>query len=169
MNKYKNTKAFTLVEILIVVGIFAIIASIAAPQMSLFVNKRQGYQAYKLLEQDISYARSLAQDSTLPYSKIYLIPKDSTNWAKGWEIRGQTSSGKVLREQPTIDNRLLKIQSNDYNLNTPIIFNSQGYINISGEFRLLPASCAHGEDSYSIKVARSGLTNSLKITCAAYE
>jgi len=170
MNKYKKIEAFSLIELLVVIAVFGILASTGGPMMSAFIEQRQGNNAYKLLANNIDSARSAARDSTSIYSQILIIPNDPSadpDWMKGWKVRAQTSDGKILSDQPAFDSTSFKMTSDQFTASNPITFNRRGYLSQVGSLVLTPNKCGSSSHTYTITLARSGLSNTSKSACTS--
>jgi len=167
MNKYKNIKAFSLIELLIALALIGILVSLAS-QMSNGLAKKTANGAYRLLVKDISQARTFAGDPSLPYSSILLIPKDggsNSDWLKGWEIRANSPSGQLLHSQSSFETDSVSITSNEFSKTTPMFFSKKGYANKTGQFTSKHTPCGQNTPSYIITVAKSGLTHTKKESC----
>jgi len=86
---------FTLTEVIMVVAILALLATVAAPQMRAFMDS----QVVKTPASDLYSSLVLARSEAIKRNAaVDLVPAATTNWAQGWEVRVQ-SGGAVLRAQ----------------------------------------------------------------------
>lgn len=95
---FKTIKAFTLVELMIVVAIVGIISMVAAPAFRTYLSNSQSSSINNKLMIDIMFARSMAISNGREFR---VIPNDATagngvladgaagagvNWALGWQV-----------------------------------------------------------------------------------
>ena len=93
---------FTLVELMVVIAVLAILATIAIPGFQGIVAQNRATSAANELQATLQFARSTAIAQSLP---VTVCPADfdppecsapTTNWAGGWIV---LVGGQVLREQ----------------------------------------------------------------------
>jgi type IV fimbrial biogenesis protein FimT len=91
-------RGFTLVEMMVVIGIVAILAAIAAPNMGAMIKRQRIKTAAFDVFASLTYARSEAikRNTTVTITPI------ASDWAKGWQIKD--SNNNVLRDQKGWDN-----------------------------------------------------------------
>ena len=91
----QRAAGFTLVEMMTVVGIAAIVLSMAAPAMSqLLEAQRLRSVAFDLIS-DLSLARN---ESLKRRERVSVAPIAGIGWSRGWRVRVE-SSGEVLRQR----------------------------------------------------------------------
>lgn len=85
---------FTLMEVLVVVAIVAVLASIAVPSMRSFMDS----QILKTPASDLYSSLVLARSEAIKRNAAIELVPSATDWAQGWRVRVQ-SAGTVLRVQ----------------------------------------------------------------------
>lgn len=91
----RHMPGFTLIEVLMVVAILAVLASIAAPSMRRFMDT----QIVKTPASDLYSTFVLARSEAIKRNAaIEIVPTTASQWADGWSVRTQ-SGGTVLRTQ----------------------------------------------------------------------
>ncbi len=90
MNKKSHSNGFTLVELLVVVAVFAIIATIAAPNLrTLFLENRATTQVNQLVE-----ALNVARSEAVRRNQAVTLCRVGETWADGWALAPRGSSGE---------------------------------------------------------------------------
>lgn len=88
----KKQNGFTLIELIVVVAIFGIMASIAVPNYSSFIRRNQQSSAYNNLVGTISLARIEAVKRSkvitlcISSNQIICDPNNATDWSDGWIV-----------------------------------------------------------------------------------
>ena len=99
----RASRGFTLVELMIVVALLGVLASLAAPSFrEVIVSQRVKSTSFDLIA-GLSYARSEAVKRN---DNVTITPVGG-NWASGWEITAlnvTTSATETLRSQPAQTN-----------------------------------------------------------------
>ena len=85
---------FTTIELLVVVGILALMAAFAGPALSSMVATQQVRSASADLHSSLTIARSEALTRN---ASVTIAPADG-DWARGWTVT--EAGGTVLRRQP---------------------------------------------------------------------
>ena len=89
---------FTLVEMMIVIGIVAILAAIAAPNMGAMVRK----QRIKTAAFDVFASLTFARSEAIKRNTTVTVTPQGGAWGSGWQITD--SNGNVLRNQASFTN-----------------------------------------------------------------
>jgi len=90
----RDAAGFTLIEILVVLGILVVLASIAVPSMRSFMDS----QIVKTPASDLYASLVLARSEAIKRNAAIDLVPSATDWAQGWQVR-QQSGGTVLRVQ----------------------------------------------------------------------
>ncbi len=96
----RHASGFTLIEAVVVVGMLAIVAAIAAPSFRSFVGTMNSKSTAFDLINDLTVARSEAIKRNANAS---VVPVGG-NWSQGWQVRD--ANGTVLRERAALTSSL---------------------------------------------------------------
>lgn len=91
-----KSRGFTLIEMMVVMAVFALMLSLAAPSFSQMIKAQRVRTFSSDLFNDILFARSEAIKRNAP---VVVTPKDTASakdWAKGWDIKTDTLVGGVM-------------------------------------------------------------------------
>jgi prepilin-type N-terminal cleavage/methylation domain-containing protein len=174
----KNTNAFTLVELMIVMAIVGIIAFVAAPNMrSMISNSKNNTVSHQLLI-DIMYTRNIAITNQ---RNAQMIPLDATlgngnlaagnaspgvNWAAGWKIVDTAFPQDTLRSQESFgpDPQVRSIGGTPLDIANPIEFNPEGFSERSGILQIAVLGCA-GDSARQLEINQIGQIIGTDINC----
>lgn len=93
----RQARGFTLIELMIVIVIVAVLASLAAPSFRSFIINQRVKTASFDLYSTLLFARSEAIKR--PAGSLLITPVNASNWADGWSV---TFGTEVLRQQDAI-------------------------------------------------------------------
>ena len=94
----ESLRGFTLVEMMVVIGIVAILAAIAAPNMGAMIKR----QRIKTAAFDVFASLNFARSEAIKRNTTVTLTPVASDWAKGWQITD--ANGNVLRDQKGWDN-----------------------------------------------------------------
>jgi len=173
----KNTNAFTLIELMIVIAIVGIIAIVAVPNMRAMISNSKSTSIGHQLMIDIMYTRNVAIKHQ---ANAQMIPLDVTagngtlaggggvNWAAGWRIIN-TATGVTLREQENMgpDPQIRSVEAgNPLDSLNPIEFNGEGISQRNGTLEVGVLGCA-GDNARRLRINSVGQVISTDILCPA--
>ncbi len=175
MNKLK---AFTLIELMIVIAIVGIIALLAVPNMRAMISNSKSNSVSNKLMIDIMYTRNLAITNR---SNAQMIPLDPTpgsgtleagggvNWAAGWRIIDTARPAITLRQQDDMgpDPQIRSVEvGNPLDALSPIEFNSEGISESNGTLEVGVLGCA-GDNARRFSINLVGQVIGTDILCPA--
>ena len=158
MQKAGDVKAFTLVELMIVIAIIGIMMAVATPSFLTYNVNSMADNAHKALLQDIKFGRSTARDVG---TSVEIFPRDG-DWNKGWIVN--EIGGAPLRLHGPLEQAV--ITSNNYNDQdgSKLIFNERGRASAVGSFQIRTAGCT-GERNRNIDINIMGQARTTTLNC----
>lgn len=95
----RRVRGFTLPEMLTVVAIVAILASVAAPAFSSMIAAARARSVSSELYASLSRARSEAIKRN---AEVMLVPVTAQQWQSGWSIAAAAAPGVKLEDHPAV-------------------------------------------------------------------
>jgi type IV fimbrial biogenesis protein FimT len=138
-----TSRGFTLVEALIVIGVVAVLAGLAAPGLSGMVVKQQLKNAGFDLASTITLARSEALTRNVA---VTVAPPDG-NWAHGWTVT--EAGGTVIRRQNAYQRIVLNGPAN-------VIFTGEGRPNSTATPFAVTAGDANADSYRCVRIRTNG-------------
>jgi prepilin-type N-terminal cleavage/methylation domain-containing protein len=172
----KNTNAFTLIELMIVIAIVGLIAFVAVPNMRAMISNSKSNSVSNQLMIDIMYTRSVA---IRHQANAQMIPLDLTNgngtlagggginWAAGWRIISTANPGVTLRQQDNMgpDPQIRSVEvGNILDILNPIEFNGEGISARNGTLEVGVLGCA-GNNARRLRINSIGQVIGTDIPC----
>ena len=139
----RNSRGFTLVEALIVIGVLAVLAGLTAPGFRAMVVKQQLKNAGYDLASTITLARSEALTRN---AAVTVAPPDG-NWAHGWTVTEE--SGTVIRRQNGYQRIVLNGPAN-------VIFSGEGRPNSTATPFAVTAGDANADAYRCVRIRTNG-------------
>lgn len=132
MHNQSRAQGFTLLELMIVVAILAIVASLAAPSFKETTTRKQLQKAISGVEGMFRFARSTANQRG---SNVFLSPITGTNWANGvrvWVDENGNAPGTGYESASDTELRVFtlppRVTVAEQNSTSIAAFNGQGYL-----------------------------------------
>ncbi|WP_303431739.1 GspH/FimT family pseudopilin [Oceanobacter sp. 5_MG-2023] len=138
----------TLIELMITIAVFAILAAVGTPSMTRYLNNQTADRIARQLHTDIQYARSHAANYKLT---VNVQPK-SGSWSNGWEVREATSN-TILR-QASLDSSDGTITASSMGSGL-LSFNGAGRATAVGALTIKITGCS-GNRVYRIEILAIG-------------
>ncbi|WP_420592267.1 GspH/FimT family pseudopilin [Bacterioplanoides sp.] len=158
MIQVSNLKAFTLVELMIVIAIIGIMMAVATPNLRTYNVNTMADSAHKALLQDIRYGRNTARDIG---TNVEIFPQ-SGDWSQGWIVN--EVGGAPLRIHGPVEQAV--ITSNSYNNQdgSRLTFDERGRASAVGSFQIRTAGCT-GDRNRDIAINVMGQTRTTTSAC----
>lgn len=153
-------RGFTLVELMIVIVVLSVLASMAVPSLSSFLGRSSALSIESDFVNAVSFARSEARRRGLPVAVTATSPVAGNGFGQGWTIWVDSNSNStydagepILRSHAAYPT---SVSLGDGSV-TQVYFNQQGYLNGGPwQFRACTASAA-GPTGYQITVLAGGV------------
>jgi len=126
----QNRKAFTLIELIIVIAIIIILTGIAVPLSAGYITERQVYNAATQVQQDLLLAQNLAithSSGAFGWFEIYFYPSDNKYYVETTEDAVFNSSTKTIQHEKVITRQFSSaLKFSGYSDGGYIAFDNQG-------------------------------------------
>lgn len=153
----KPPKGFSLVELMIVMVILAVLATISAPWLGQFIRDQRVKSASFELNSTLAFARSEAVKRA---RTVTLTPIDSTNWALGWVVTAGTEN---VRKQGSLGE---SISATPTTTASSLTYRPDGRLTTSGVVSFNLTATGAGITKRCIRIDPSGTPSSLLGTCS---
>ena len=150
--KYLQTQGFTLIELMVVLALIAILASLAAPSFQRSIAQRKISEVASDLMVSALQARSAAITNN---QQSIVQPMDTSDWSRGWRIYIDIDKDKAYTEGT--DTLISTVSAKSSNVTTTeflpsdlifIGFNSTGYLLASKAGKVVFSSTAIPSNQY---------------------
>jgi type IV fimbrial biogenesis protein FimT len=152
-----RSHGFTLIEMLVTLGVFAILLMIAIPSMRPFLQS----QGVKNASMDISSTVALARSEAIKRNATVDVTANSaTDWSQGWVV-SQTTPASTIRKQPALANIVITPSSGSFS------FDGNGRMTTTGStFTIAPLNKTGSQPlCLTVTVGATGRVESTKVTC----
>lgn len=158
MQKAGKVRAFTLVELMIVIAIIGVMMAVATPSFRTYNVNSMADNAHKALLQDIKFGRNTARDIG---TSVEIFPREG-NWNKGWIVN--EIGGAPLRVHGTVEQAV--ITSSNYNDQdgSRLTFDERGRASRVGSFEIRTTGCT-GDRNRNIDINVMGQARTTTLTC----
>jgi len=152
-----RSHGFTLIEMLVTLGVFAILLMIAIPSMRPFLQS----QGVKNASMDISSTVALARSEAIKRNTtVDVTANNATDWSQGWVV-SQTSTASTIRKQAALGNIVITPSSGSFS------FDGNGRMTTTGStFTISPLNKTGSQPlCLTVTVGATGRVESTKVTC----
>ena len=174
----RGDQGFSLVELMLVVAVLGVLASLAGPSMGTFVAARRVEDAARRLGEDMALGRNeavkrnaavlLCADASVTDSSCKTAPTAS-DWAKGWRICYDADGDGVCDTASSSDPNPIRLQTAlDSSLSfagpaTRVRFNPNGSVTASAYTAFTLGGTRAGSGSWAVRFAASGAMSVRKV------
>lgn len=159
---------FTLIELMVVIAMVAIIASLAAPSLQVGIAKQKVSVAASDLMASLMQARSEAITNN---QQTIVEPKDASDWSRGWRIYVDTDKDKSYTEGTdilvtTVAPAAVNVVTNDASIGNLVGFQATGFLlgQSAGGIVFASSSVPSSEFKKGVKISRVGRIRSCTST-----
>lgn len=152
-----RSHGFTLIEMLVTLGVFAILLMIAIPSMRPFLQS----QGVKNASMDISSTVALARSEAIKRNAtVDVTANNATDWSQGWVV-SQTTPAATIRKQAALGNIVITPSSGSFS------FDGNGRMTTTGStFTISPLNKTGSQPlCLTVTVGATGRVESTKVTC----
>lgn len=153
---------FTLIELMVVIAMIAIIASLAAPSFQVGIAKQRVSGAASDLMASLLQARSEAITNN---QQTIVEPLDTTDWSRGWRVYVDTNKDKSYTSGTdvlvsTVAPAATNVVTNDASIGNLVGFNATGFLLVQNAGRIVFASSSVPSAQFrkGVKISRVGRT-----------
>jgi type IV fimbrial biogenesis protein FimT len=154
--RLSRSHGFTLIEMLVTLGVFAILLMIAIPSMRPFLQS----QGVKNASMDISSTVALARSEAIKRNAtVDVTANNATDWSQGWVV-SQTTPAATIRKQAALGNIVITPSSGSFS------FDGNGRMTTTGStFTIAPLDKTGSALCLTVTVGATGRVESTKVTC----
>jgi type IV fimbrial biogenesis protein FimT len=155
--RISRSHGFTLIEMLVTLGVFAILLMIAIPSMRPFLQS----QGVKNASMDISSTVALARSEAIKRNAtVDVTANNATDWSQGWVV-SQTTPAATIRKQAALGNIVITPSSGSFS------FDGNGRMTTTGStFTISPLNKTGSQPlCLTVTVGATGRVESNKVTC----
>jgi type IV fimbrial biogenesis protein FimT len=155
--RISRSHGFTLIEMLVTLGVFAILLMIAIPSMRPFLQS----QGVKNASMDISSTVALARSEAIKRNAtVDVTANNATDWSQGWVV-SQTTPAATIRKQAALGNIVITPSSGSFS------FDGNGRMTTTGStFTISPLNKTGSQPlCLTVTVGATGRVESTKVTC----
>lgn len=154
-----GVKAFTLVELMIVIAIIGIMMAVATPSFRTYNVNSMADSAHKALLHDIRFGRNTARDTG---KSIEIFPRNG-NWNNGWIVN--EIGGAPLRLHGPVEKAVITSGNYTDQDGSKLTFNERGRASPVGRLEIRTTGCT-GDRNRNIDINVMGQTRTTNLPCA---
>jgi type IV fimbrial biogenesis protein FimT len=159
---HRRVKGFTLIELMVVIAMIAIIASLAAPSFQTGIAKQKVSVAASDLMASLMQARNEAITNN---QQTIVQPLETTDWSRGWRVYVDTDKDKSYTEGTdllvtTVAPAAANVVTNDASIGNLVGFDTRGFLmgRSAGRVVFASSSIPSNEFRKGVKISVTGRT-----------